>query len=220
MGARTFQRVGQGLSEGLNTRAVRHSPDDAPRSTDELLRGVAAGEGWAHVALYDALLPPVLGALQRILRDASRDYEDLVQATFERIVRILVRDKKPPAENLVGWAAAIAAHVALDALRAKIRERRMFSNDAGLDRPDLGADVEGRLEAKRQLLTVQGHLARMKSRYHSIWKPKSGPSRSKTSLPPQKFIRLTFAAKYRICYGDNCLFTPGRAFIDALSAGA
>lgn len=112
--------------------------------------------------MYEALLPSVVGALQRILRDPSRDYEDLVQATFERVVRILVRDKKPPAENLSGWAAAIATHVALDALRARIRERKVFSRDEA-DRAEEGADVEERLEAKRELLALQGHLARMKS---------------------------------------------------------
>ena len=136
--------------------------EDASRSRpiDEILRGVVANEAWAHVSLYEALLPAVVRALQRILRDSSRDYEDLVQATFERIVRIVVRDKRPPAENLSGWAAAIAAHVALDALRARIRERRVFSHEVA-DRAD-GGDVEGRLEAKRELLSVQGHLARMK----------------------------------------------------------
>ena len=148
--------------------ATRRSTDGPPRSTEEILRGVAGGQAWAHITLYEVLLPPVVGALQRILRDPSRDYEDLVQATFERIVRILVLDKRPPAENLSGWAAAIAAHVALDALRAKIRERKVFARDVA-ERADgdpagavAGPDVEERLEARRQLLLVQGHLARMK----------------------------------------------------------
>jgi RNA polymerase sigma-70 factor, ECF subfamily len=153
--------------EGLNARDVaapettQRAPQGPPRSSDDLLRALVGGEVRAHVALYEALLPSVVGALQRILRDPSRDYEDLVQATFERIVRILVRDKKPPAENLSGWAAAIATHVALDALRARIRERRVFSRDEA-DRAEEGADVEERLEAKRELLVLQGHLARMK----------------------------------------------------------
>jgi RNA polymerase sigma-70 factor, ECF subfamily len=140
-------------------------PSEAPpRSHDDILRGVAAGERWAHVALYDALLPAVLGALQRILRDPSRDYDDLVQTTFERIVRMLVHEKRAPATNLPAWAAAIATHVALDTLRAKIRERRLFSYDAIVADhagPRTHGNAEDRLEARRQLLSVQGHLARM-----------------------------------------------------------
>lgn len=139
---------------------------DAPqRSTDEIVRGAVRNERWAHVALYDALLPAVVGALRRILRDPSRDYEDLVQITFERIVRALIREKRPPAANLSAWAAAIAAHVGVDTLRARIRERKIFERDL----PDqeqggaAGPDAEGRLEARRQLLAVQGHLARMKT---------------------------------------------------------
>jgi RNA polymerase sigma factor (sigma-70 family) len=142
--------------------------DDAPRSHHELLRGVVRGELGAHVALYDALLPAVISALQRILRDPARDYEDLVQTTFERIVRALVRPRSRPAENLSAWAAGIAAHVALDAIRARVRERKVFSADVA-ERGALGSagavagpDVEERMEARRQLLSVQGHLARMK----------------------------------------------------------
>jgi RNA polymerase sigma factor (sigma-70 family) len=152
-------------ARSFDTRSV--APADAPqRSTDDILRGVARGERWGHVALYDALLPAVLGALRRILRDPSRDYDDLVQTTFERIVRVLIRDKRPPAANLSAWAAAIAAHVALDTLRAKVRERKVFARELPEQERESGAaagpDVEGRLEARRQLLSVQGHLARMK----------------------------------------------------------
>jgi RNA polymerase sigma-70 factor (ECF subfamily) len=153
--------------QGLQIAAVPAPPDEA-RSPEEILRGIASGERWAHIALYEALLPAVLGALQRILRDPSRDYEDLAQTTFERIVRTLMHDKRAPASSLPAWAAAIATHVALDTIRARIRERRLFSHETeryerAVDHAGgpASASPEERLEARRRLLEVQGHLGRM-----------------------------------------------------------
>jgi hypothetical protein len=37
---------------------------------------------------------------------------------------------------------------------------------------------------------------------------------------PKDSLRRLFAATYRICYGDNCLFTPYLGFVDALRGGA
>jgi len=143
----------------------RTSPADG---LDGLVRGVVAGERWANVALYDRLLPAVLGTLQRILREPSGEYEDLVQTTFERIVRVLVGQRGTPPSHLAGWAAAIAAHVALDALRMRIRERKVFFRDRSsressdaLAEAATAPNVEARLEARRQLVSVQELLARM-----------------------------------------------------------
>ena len=61
-----------------------------PLSQDAILAGVQAGERWAHAALYDQLYPVVARTLEKILRDSSGDYEDLVQVSFERIVRTLI----------------------------------------------------------------------------------------------------------------------------------
>ena len=67
----------------------------APSSQAALLSGVVAGERWAHAALYDLLYPVVARTLHKVLRDPSRDYEDLVQTTFERIVRTLQSERGP-----------------------------------------------------------------------------------------------------------------------------
>jgi len=136
----------------------------APSSQAALLSGVVAGQRWAHAALYDLLYPVVARTLHKILRDASRDYEDLVQSTFERVVRTLQGERGAQIANLSGWAGSIAAHVALDALRSKMRERRLFqrgseeqSHAESLPAPSL----ERQLEARKQLEWLQRTLARM-----------------------------------------------------------
>jgi len=129
-----------------------------------LLAGVAAGERWAHVALYDTLYPVVARTLQKVLHDTSGDYEDLVQASFERIVRTLVGERATRVANLPAWAGSIAAHVALDALRGRIRERKLFEReDVASPRVEsvLAPNMERQLEARRQLAWLQEILPKM-----------------------------------------------------------
>jgi RNA polymerase sigma-70 factor (ECF subfamily) len=135
-----------------------------PRSKTEIVEGVIAGERWAHAGLYDLLLPVVARTLRRLLRDAECDYQDLVQTSFERIVSGLVKSGGDVL-NVNQWAGAIAARVAIDALRGRIRERRLFRpNDGELSTASdpAGPDPDGQLDARRQLDWLQGALARMK----------------------------------------------------------
>jgi RNA polymerase sigma factor (sigma-70 family) len=125
---------------------------------------VAAGERWAHAALYDQLYPVVARTLQKILRDSSGDYEDLVQVSFERIVRTLIGERRVAVVSLSAWAGSIAAHVALDALRSRSRERRIFEREsAGSSRVERVAapSVERQLEARQKLEWLQDTLSHM-----------------------------------------------------------
>jgi RNA polymerase sigma-70 factor (ECF subfamily) len=126
-----------------------------------VLAGVLAGERWAHAALYDLLCPVVARTLQKILRDTSGDYEDLVQTSFERIVRSLIGERRVQVENLPAWAGSIAAHVALDALRSRTRERRLFERESAGSERAPAPSVERQLEARQKLEWLQDTLARM-----------------------------------------------------------
>jgi RNA polymerase sigma-70 factor, ECF subfamily len=147
--------------------AVLHAPstqEPTPPTTPAVLAGVVAGERWAHSALYDLLYPVVARTLQKILRDNSGDYEDLVQVSFERVVRTLVGERKVAVESLSAWAGSIAAHVALDALRSRTRERRLFERETpGVSRVERvpAPNLEHQLEARQKLEWLQRTLARM-----------------------------------------------------------
>jgi RNA polymerase sigma-70 factor (ECF subfamily) len=146
--------------------ALNISLAPTPPTQREVLAGVLSGERWAHAALYDLLFPVVARTLQKVLRDASGDYEDLVQVCFERIVRTLTSERGQQIENLSGWAGSIAAHVALDALRGRVRERRFFERDgAGPPRAESvpAPSLERQLEARKQLEWLQLTLSRMSS---------------------------------------------------------
>jgi RNA polymerase sigma-70 factor (ECF subfamily) len=129
-----------------------------------VIRGVAEGERWAADALCDRVQPTIARTLRKILRDSSLEYEDLVQATFERIVRTIAEDRFAQACSLTTWASAIAAHVALDSLRGRIRERRVFDRGGKTENVEMreGPKLERLLEARRQIDDIQRALARMK----------------------------------------------------------
>lgn len=136
----------------------------------ELLRAVQAGDRRSANALYDLLYPSVARSLQRVLHRAGSDYEDLVQITFERIMRAIVEPTGESVINLCAWASGIAAHVAVDALRSRVRERSMFRSDdpaGGESILDLAgsASAEHDVEARRQLRVVEEVLGRMKDTF-------------------------------------------------------
>jgi RNA polymerase sigma-70 factor (ECF subfamily) len=157
--------MGARLSDIADALPQRAAEDSDPRTHADILRGVAARDPRAHAALYDALSPIVVRTLQKILRDPGADYDDLVQTTFERIVRKLAKEGTSSVSHLAAWGAGVAAHVALDALRVRIRERRIFHRDDA-SRPAVAdsavaPSLERQLEARRRLEWVQGALARM-----------------------------------------------------------
>ena len=140
------------------------SQPTSPPPQEAVLAGVVAGERWAHAALYDLLSPVVARTLQKVLRGTSGDYEDLVQTAFERIVRTLSSERASPIVSLPAWAGSIAAHVALDALRGRTRDRHRFETERvgaprieGLPAPSL----ERQLEARQKLEWLQETLSRM-----------------------------------------------------------
>jgi RNA polymerase sigma-70 factor (ECF subfamily) len=157
--------MGARLSDIADALHAGTAEDSHPQTQTDILRGIAAQDPRAYAALYDALSPIVIRTLQKVLRDPRADYEDLVQITFERIVRKLVTDGAASVSNLAAWGAGVAAHVALDALRSRIRERKLFRRDDGLRQAVVESAVapspERQIEARRKLEWVQGALARM-----------------------------------------------------------
>jgi len=106
----------------------------------------------------------MLARKKRARREAARDTLKTVRSTVDTVVRRLVGSTDPEYEDLVqsslvnvlstfdrgkfrgdcpprGWAAVIARNVAVDAIRARARERRVIAHDG-----DAVADERGRAE--------------------------------------------------------------------------
>jgi RNA polymerase sigma-70 factor (ECF subfamily) len=148
----------------------RLTPDDSSPVPDysddrELIAAILRGDRGAAGALYDHLRPIIDHTLRRILHGQPSDFEDLVQTTFERIIRAVAEDRYEGRSRLTTWAAAIAGHVAMDAVRRKVREARFFTNTSpeadSMEAPRSHAP-ERRLEARSEIRHVHAVLSRMK----------------------------------------------------------
>lgn len=137
-------------------------PELTERSERELLEALYRGEVRAAGWLYDHLRPSIDRALRRVLYARHRDFDDLMQSTFERVLRGLIDGRFEGRSSLRTWASAIAGHVALDALRSRSREERRSASAS--DEGEWGAEprLEGRLDALAELRRLQGILSRMK----------------------------------------------------------
>lgn len=135
-------------------------------SDQQIIDGLATGQTWAAGVFYDRVSVVVERTLRRILQSSDADYEDLQQITLERVVQSLVERRFSGACSLTTWASAIAGHVGVDALRSRVRERKVFRDDHDATaqvphRFDSGT-LERRLEARSDIAQLQHILATMK----------------------------------------------------------
>jgi RNA polymerase sigma-70 factor (ECF subfamily) len=130
---------------------------DSEMPPESLATRAAAGVELAHVqAVVDSVLRRVLGA-------NDPDYEDLVQSTLESVLITIEKGSFRGDCPLKGWAAAIARNVAIDALRARSRDRRLFARgeeeEVVFEVSEGGHGPEHLTEVRRQLRRFQGALA-------------------------------------------------------------
>ena len=129
-----------------------------------ILAGLEGQEAWASAALFDRLEAVVERSLYRVLQQRGNDFEDLVQITFERVVRTLIERRFSAQCSLTTWASAIATNVAIDSVRARVRERRIFASesvdvaDRELSQRGTGTD---RIELRAEVSRLQAVLAQM-----------------------------------------------------------
>lgn len=101
--------------------------------------------------------------LRRVVGAEDPEYEDLVQSAIEHVLLTFERGQFRGDCPKGGWAAVIARNVAIDAIRARSRERQLFAHEPA-DLTDAGGGP--RLDAKlgpEHLIGVQERLRRVKS---------------------------------------------------------
>jgi RNA polymerase sigma factor (sigma-70 family) len=137
-------------------------------SDEQVVAGLLAGREWAAEALYDRLQPVVDRALRRVMQ-SNADHDDQVQVVFERIIRTLMERKFAGACSLSTWATAIAAHVAIDALRARVRERAVVWDDRTRSAEHAAhvasGSLERQLEARAEIAEIHAVLGSMDAVY-------------------------------------------------------
>ena len=106
-------------------RAVPSAGEQAHAPSDrELVDAMQRGDARVAAEIYERLIGVVERTLYRILGRRGPDHHDLVQATFEQIVITLSTGRYAGACSLQTWAAALATHVGLKALRTRLSQVR------------------------------------------------------------------------------------------------
>ena len=140
----------------------RPAGTDAELSDAEICAALAAGAAWAADALYDRVADVVEAVLFRLL-GADADHDDLVQQAIERIVSSIVSGRFARGCSLRSWATLLAQHVAVDALRARARERKLFDRRIPYQTLELveahTASPEHLTETRRRVALLQSALA-------------------------------------------------------------
>jgi RNA polymerase sigma-70 factor (ECF subfamily) len=154
-------------------RVVRGGAPGAPArvSDADIIEAFAAGDRRAAALVYDRLVGVVDATLFRVIGRREADHDDLIQASFEQIILTLSRKSFAGGCSLTGWAASIACHVGLNAIRSRTRARRVFVPQGDVSEARAEAmeaesgqanfDVEAQVEARREIDRVRQHLAAM-----------------------------------------------------------
>lgn len=136
-----------------------------PASDEQLIEAVRRGDTRVADELYDRLVGVVDRTLFRVFGRRESDHDDLVQISFERVVETLSTEAFARACSLETWAASIASHVGLNALRSRRRERRWLDRDtdsAVISERKPTMEAERTIEARSRLELVRQHLVAMK----------------------------------------------------------
>lgn len=152
-----------GLVESLAGAPSQRGSGPASQEDEELVHALRRGEPGAAEALYRRLYPAVSRTLWRILQATTPDHDDLIQVTFERVIRTLLDGRFAGACSLTTWASSIASHAALDSLRSRARERRLFVDQESVSgwEGSWVSDGERSIHARSEVKELQGILARM-----------------------------------------------------------
>ena len=153
------------LEAPAQLRSVRAASTSEGPSDSELVSGIRRGDTTLGRFLYRRLIRVVESTLTRVLGRAERDHDDLVQAVFEEVVRSIHSGRFELRCALTSWAATIACHVGLNAIRSRRMERTVFDRDhvidAAFEHGPSGPQPERALAARDELRQLRLTLAAM-----------------------------------------------------------
>lgn len=130
------------------------------RETDpkSLLDHAHATEVLAHV------LATVRAVVRRVLGRDDAEHEDVVQTTLEQLLTFSSQKAARDPDFARQWASVVARNVAVDALRARLRERRVLSrtDDAAAIQRASHLDPERIASARESLARFSDSLVRLR----------------------------------------------------------
>lgn len=131
-------------------------------SDEQLVVALQRGDRKVGKVLYTRLVRVIDATLSRVIGPGQPEHDDLVQAAFEEVVRTLFKGQFKGRCRLTSWAASIACHIGLNAIRSRKTERGIFDRSADVSDSGLAhapRHPETRLEARDELKVLRTALA-------------------------------------------------------------
>jgi RNA polymerase sigma-70 factor (ECF subfamily) len=149
------RRTGRGSSPDLGSQ---------PPSDEAIVRGLRRGNSEAATWLYGRVEHVVTSALLQVLGTGDRDHEDLAQVALERVVVTVMNGKYEARCSLATWASVVTTRLAIDTLRRRRTERRIFheGDDDGSRVPDSRSmGPESRVDLERKMRALRSALGKV-----------------------------------------------------------
>lgn len=110
------------------------------------------------------VLATVHAVVRRVLGSNDTEHEDVVQATLEQLLTFSSQKAARDDNFARQWASVVARNVAIDALRARLRERRVVSrtDDASATQRPSYLDPERIASARESLAQFSDALVRLR----------------------------------------------------------
>jgi RNA polymerase sigma-70 factor (ECF subfamily) len=134
------------------------TPRGAEMSDAELCRALSAGEAWAAEVIYDRVEDVVDSVLYRLLGPGDGERDDLAQQALERVITTIVSGRFTQGCSLRSWATLITQHLAIDTMRSRSRERRLFDRSVAHQALELVAEERGTPERAAEARRRVEHL--------------------------------------------------------------
>lgn len=137
-----------------------------PRAVEDaaIVSAMERGDLSAARQFHARVEKSIFRTVAKVLGRADHEFEDVVQLSLERVVLSISKNQYGGRCNLATWSAVIASRVAIDHLRRRRHERRLFwfrkeDDESPLEvpaqdmsRPDHQHDVESKLKVLRHSL--------------------------------------------------------------------
>jgi RNA polymerase sigma-70 factor (ECF subfamily) len=143
------------------------APSAPPRGSElsdtDICQALGAGEAWAAEVIYDRVEDVVDAVLFRLMGAGDGERDDLAQQSLERIISSIVSGRFSHGCSLRSWATLITQHIAIDAMRSRTRERKLFDRSVGNQTLELVAEdsrtPERAAETNRRVERLLGALS-------------------------------------------------------------
>ncbi len=118
------------------------------------------GGAWGGLDSFHTVTQVVGAVVRRLVGARDPEYEDLVQSSLLSVVATLSAGRFRGECSDDGWAAVIARNVTVNAIRARMRERRVFIAPAGQDAEDGASELRDPALGPERLTEIRRQLDR------------------------------------------------------------